>query len=96
MYVLDAGFHICHLTAPEYMSRALDLISCNGAKTMSLGDRYYLKEGNPANFIVIDADSDFDALRNRAGVLMSVRNGKVLFQKKPMEFEKELLSSHGL
>ena len=96
MYVLDAGFHICHLTAPEYMSRALDLISCNGAKTMSLGDRYFLKEGNPASFIVIDAGSDFDALRNRAGVLMSVRNGKVLFKKKPMEFEKELLSSHGL
>ena len=96
MYVLDAGFHICHLTAPEYMSRALDLISCNGAKTMSLGDRYFLKEGNPASFIVIDAGSDFDALRNRAGVLMSVRNGKVLFKKKPMELEKELLSSHGL
>ncbi len=96
MYVLDAGFHICHLTAPEYMSRALDLISCNGAKTMSLGDRYFLKEGNPASFIVIDAGSDFDALRNRAGVLMSVRNGKVLFKKKPTEFEKELLSSHGL
>lgn len=96
MYVLDAGFHICHLTAPEYMSKALDLISCNGAKTMSLGDRYYLKEGNPASFIVIDADSDFDALRNRAGVLMSVRNGNVLFKKKPMEFEEELLSAHGL
>lgn len=96
MYVLDAGFHICHLTAPEYMNRALDLISCNGARTMNLGDEYYLKEGNPASFIVIDAVSDFDALRNRAGVLMSVRNGKVLFQKKPMEFEKEMLTAHNL
>lgn len=45
-----------------------------------------LMEGNPASFIVIDADSDFDALRNRAGVLMSVHNGKVLFRKKPTEF----------
>lgn len=96
MYVLDAGFHICHLTAPEYMNRALDLISCNGARTMNLGDRYFLKEGNPASFIVIDAANDFDALRNRAGVLMSVRNGKVLFQKKPVGFEKEMLTTHGL
>ncbi len=96
MYVLDAGFHICHLTAPEYMNRALDLISCNGARTMNLGDRYFLKEGNPASFIVIDASSDFDALRNRAGVLMSVRNGNVLFRKKPVEFEKEMLTAHGL
>ncbi len=96
MYVLDAGFHICHLTAPEYMNRALDLISCNGARTMNLGDRYFLKEGNPASFIVIDASSDFDALRNRAGVLMSVRNGNVIFRKKPVEFEKEMLTAHGL
>lgn len=45
-----------------------------------------LRESNPASFIVIDADSDFDALRNRAGVLTSVCNGKVLFRKKPTEF----------
>lgn len=96
MYVLDAGFHICHLTAPEYMNRALDLISCNGARTMNLGDRYFLREGNPASFIVIDADSDFDALRNRAGVLMSVRNGKVLFRKKPTEFAEEMLTDKGI
>ncbi|MGN0679322.1 MAG: cytosine deaminase [Oscillospiraceae bacterium] len=96
MYVLDAGFHICHLTAPEYMSRALDLISTNGAKTMHLGDRYFLCEGNPASFIVIDAESDFDALRNRSGVLMSVRNGKVLFKKKSSEFELDNLWANGL
>lgn len=94
MYVLDAGFHICHLTAPNYMNKALDLISRNGAKTLYLGDSYYLKEGNPASFIVIDAKNDFDALRNRAGVLMSVRNGKILFKKKPQEFETEMLSGN--
>lgn len=96
MYVLDAGFHICHLTAPEYMNHALDLISSNGAKTLNLGESYYLREGNPASFIVIDAENDFDALRNRAGVLMSVRNGKVLFRKKPAEFYEEIPDSYGL
>ena len=93
MYVLDAGFHICHLTAPQYMNRALDLISANGAKTLHLGDSYYLCENNPASFIVIDAKSDFDALRNRAQVLMSVRNGKILFRKEPTAFRTEMLSS---
>ena len=96
MYVLDAGFHICHLTSPQYMSKALDLISKNGAKTLCLGDSYYIKEGNKANFIVIDAIDDFDALRNRAGVIMSVRNGKILFEKKPAEFKEESLSVVGL
>lgn len=96
MYVLDAGFHVCHLTAPQYMTKALDLISKNGAKTLNLGTDYALKEGNRANFIVIDAESDFDALRNRAGVLMSVRNGNILFEKKAAEFESEKLSAIGL
>ena len=72
------------------MSRSLDLISANGAKTMNLGESYFLRAGNPASFIVLDAESDFDALRRRAGVLMSVRNGKVLFKKKPAEYEAEL------
>ena len=55
-----------------------------------------LRESNPASFIVIDADSDFDALRNRAGVLTSVLNGKVLFRKKPTEFPKEMLTDKGI
>mgnify|MGYP002312517835 CR=1 FL=1 len=40
--------------------------------------------------------SDFDALRNRAGVLTSVRNGKVLFRKKPTEFPEEMLTDKGI
>ncbi|MGN0691863.1 MAG: cytosine deaminase, partial [Oscillospiraceae bacterium] len=96
MYVLDAGFHICHLTAPEYMKKALDLISRNGAKTLHLGDEYYIREGNPASFIVIDAENDFDALRNRAGAVMSVRKGKVLFEKRPVEYSRNILSEYGI
>lgn len=94
MYVLDAGFHICHLTAPQYMNKALDLITSNGAKTLHLGESYFLKENNPANFIVIDEKNDFDALRNRAQVIMSIRNGKVIFQKKPQSFCREILSKY--
>lgn len=96
MYVLDAGFHICHLTAPEYMKKALDLISRNGAKTLHLGESYYIREGNPASFIVIDAENDFDALRNRAGAVMSVRKGRVLFEKKPVEYSRNILSEYGI
>lgn len=92
MYVLDAGFHICQLTAPEHMDRALNLITANGAKALHLGDDYFLKEGNPASFIVINAENDFDALRRRAEVLMSVRNGKALFQKNTFLSECETLS----
>lgn len=94
MYVLDEGFHVCHLTSPEYMNKALDLISINGAKTMHIDENYKLQEGNDANFIVIDAENDFDALRNRSGVIMSVRKDKILFKKKEPEFEKEIFSEY--
>lgn len=96
MYVLDAGFHICHLTSPKYMSRALDLISVNGARTLNIGGRYFLKKGNSASFIAIDAQSDFDALRNRAGVYASVKDGRIIFIKKPAEFAEESLSEFGI
>lgn len=82
MYVLDAGVHIAQLTSPDYMNRSLDLITVNGAKTLGIEEKYMLKEGNPANFIVIDAGNDFDALRNRATAIASIRNGEFLFKKK--------------
>ena len=93
MYVLDAGIHICHLMTPDHILHALDLITTNGAKTMQVCSNYELKEGNPANFIVIDAPDRFEAVRNRAGVRMSVRNGKVLFQKEKTKFlQNQLLA----
>ncbi len=96
MYVLDAGIHIGHLTSPEYYNHALDLITINGAKTMHLGDGYLLKKGNKANFIVLDSTSEFEAIRNRVSVIMSVRDGKTIFQKCPITFKEEALSKHGL
>lgn len=68
------------------MNRALDLITSNGAKTLHLGDSYYLRENNPASFIVIDAKNDFDALRNRAQVIMSVRKAMLFFKNSPLHF----------
>ncbi|OON92065.1 MAG: cytosine deaminase [Epulopiscium sp. Nele67-Bin002] len=81
MYVLDAGIHICQLTSSEYCNNALDLISINGAKTMGIEKSYVLKVGNNANFIVLNATNDFDAIRNRADALMSVREGNLLFKR---------------
>lgn len=96
MYVLDFGLHLCHLMLPEEIEHALDLITINGAKTLQLGDRYLLKEGNPANFIVLDAKDEYEAVRNRVGVLRSVRDGKVLFARKPAAFDKNCLPAYHL
>ena len=68
------------MSVPQ-IQRGLDLVTVNGAKTLCLGEDYALREGNPASFIVIDADDDLDAIRRGADVLMSVRRGRILMRK---------------
>ncbi|WP_424237547.1 cytosine deaminase [Bhargavaea ginsengi] len=84
MSVVDAGLHACHMTDYAHIVKALDLVSVNGAKALHLGDEEYgVKEGNPANLIVINADSEYEAVRTQAPVLLSVRNGEVITETQP-------------
>lgn len=55
---------------------------------MNLMDHYGIEEGKPANFIVLDAKNEFDAICERAGVLASVRNGEYLFKKEPEKIQQ--------
>lgn len=80
MHQLDFGLHLSHMMAPEQIRDSLKFITSNGAKTLCLDD-YGFKEGNPANFVVLDADNVFDAVRNTASTILSVKNGKVIMEK---------------
>lgn len=82
MNILDNGVHLAQIMSDEQMSKALDLITLNGAKTLGIEDSYGLEVGKPANFVVLDASSSLEALRTRANVLSSVRNGEYLFNRK--------------
>ncbi len=83
MMILDHGIHICQMMSFEEIDNALDLITVNGAKTMHIGSSYGLEEGKPANFIVLNAKSEFEAVCERAGILASVRGGEFLLKKDP-------------
>lgn len=87
MNVLDNGIHIAQMMSFEEIDNVLDLITVNGAKTMNLSDSYGIEEGKPANFIVLDAKSEFEAVSERCGVVASVRNGDFLFKKVPVTYE---------
>ena len=50
---------------------------------MHIGSSYGLEEGKPANFIVLNAKSEFEAVCERAGILASVRGGEFLLKKDP-------------
>lgn len=88
MNILDHGIHIAQMMSPEEIQNDLDLVTVNGAKTMNLMDHYGIEEGKPANFIVLDAKNEFDAICERAGVLASVRNGEYLFKKEPEKIQQ--------
>ncbi|MDO4491910.1 MAG: cytosine deaminase [Lachnospiraceae bacterium] len=82
MMILDHGIHIAQMMSPEEIRNALDLVTVNGAKTMNLAD-YGVEVGKSANFIVLDAESEFEAVCERAQVLASVRKGEILFRREP-------------
>lgn len=82
MNQLDFAIHISHLMSVEQIWNALDYITVNGAKTLHLSD-YGIREGSSASFIVIDAPNEFEAVRERAGIIRSVRKGRTMFEKKP-------------
>ncbi len=83
IHQVDFGLHMGHMMSVSEIENGLDFITVNGAKTLCLGDEYILKKGNPASFIVLDAPSEREAIRERAHVLLSVRKGKTLVKKEP-------------
>lgn len=89
MNILDKGIHMAQLMKKEDFKKDLDLVTYNGARAMNIGN-YGLKKGNFANFIILDAPNEFEAIRNRAECLGSVRNGEFLFKKEKREYEINL------
>lgn len=90
MNVLDNGIHLAQIMSFDELDRALDLITHNGAKTLNVEDRYGIEVGKPANFLVLDADTPFEAVRQRADVLASIRNGEYLFKRPEPRYDVEL------
>ncbi|PNK60560.1 amidohydrolase family protein [Psychrobacter sp. FDAARGOS_221] len=90
MNILDNGIHLAQTMSFDELDRCIDLITYNGAKTLNVEDQYGLEKGKPANFLVLDADSPFEAVRQRADALASIRNGEYLFKKPEPSYEVEL------
>lgn len=80
MIILDYVLHLAQMMSFPELDDALKFPTVNGATTMHLRDQYGIECGRPANFIVLDATSPFDAVYERADVIRSVRNGRTLFQ----------------
>lgn len=90
MNILDNGIHLAHYTHIDEINKALDLITYSGANILRVNEQYGIEEGKPANFIVIDAQDAYEAVRERAEVITSVRNGEYIFKRAPRKNDIEI------
>lgn len=81
MIILDYALHVTQMMSFTEIDDALQFLTVNGATTLGMRDAYGMEAGKPANFIVLDASSVFEAVYERCQVLQSVRNGRVLFTR---------------
>ncbi|MBR7967086.1 cytosine deaminase [Burkholderia cenocepacia] len=81
--VLDAGLHICHMMGYQDLQRCLDFVTDHSATALHLGDGYGIAVGRPANLVVLDADSDYEAVRRQAKATLSMRHGQVIMRREP-------------
>ena len=67
---------LCHMSGYDEINDVLDLITTNAAKTLRIQDNYGIEEGKPADFLVLDAPSAFEALRLVPARLHVFKNGR--------------------
>ncbi len=60
-----------------------DLITYNAAKTLRVQDRYGIEEGKPADFLLLDAPSAFEALRLIPARLHVFKGGREVARTTP-------------
>lgn len=59
-----------------------DMITCNPAKLLML-DEYGIEEGKRAHLVILDAESEFDAIRLLSEALYVIRDGRILCKTEP-------------
>ena len=85
LQVLHMGIHVSQLMGYEQIMNSIDLITTNSAKTLNIEESYGIETGKPANFIVLAAENEYEAIRKQAAVRYSIREGKIIAETKPSE-----------
>ena len=83
LQVLFTGLVGCQMTGMDQINQGIELITTNSAKCLNIQDRYGIEVGKPANLLLMDADSVFDAIRRQSVVTHSFRNGQLIASTTP-------------
>jgi len=75
--------HTAHMSGYSQIPQLMDMITVNSAKTMNIQDAYGIEVGKPADMIVLDAATEFDAIRLMAECLYVIRRGNIVSKTEP-------------
>lgn len=82
--VAHMAVHALPMTSREGMAWAFDAVTVNGYKTMNLPDPT-LREGGPADMVVLQAQDAIEAVRMKATRLHVIKHGKLIAQTPPRQ-----------
>lgn len=74
---------LCHMSGYSEINDIFDLITTNAAKALHIEDRYGIEEGKPADFLILDAPSAFEALRLLPARLHVFKGGREIARTMP-------------
>ncbi len=77
--------HTAHMSGYDQFPQLFDMITTASAVTMNVSEGYGIKAGNQADFIILDAADEMEALRLISECLYVVRKGKILVETRPAE-----------
>ncbi len=81
--VAEMAVHVCQMTGQAEIDACFDMVTRHGARTLNVQGDYGIVEGRPANLIVLDARSRYEAILNRATVKTVISRGQVLVETAP-------------
>ena len=81
--VANMAVHVCQMTGTTEIDACYNMVTWNAAKTLQIENQYGVEVGKPANLIVLDATSKYDAVRCRSTVRYVISHGKLLVYTEP-------------
>ena len=75
--------HLGHLSGYHQIVALYDMITTNSAITMNLQKEYGIEVNKPADFIILNATNEFDAIRLMPECLFVFRRGKIIASTAP-------------
>jgi cytosine deaminase len=84
MQVAHVGALATQMTSPAQIAECFAMVTERAAAVLSLGERYGIAAGRPANLIVLPACDAFDAIRRQVRPWYVISNGRVVAQTAPV------------